>query len=74
MDEPTNNLDLETVAQIVAALKEFRGAILAISHDLDFLSKIGVTRAFNLKNLALHATVYLPDELEQYYQEVIGCG
>ncbi|HBB30710.1 MAG TPA: ABC transporter ATP-binding protein [Cyanobacteria bacterium UBA8803] len=74
VDEPTNNLDLETVAQIVAALKEFRGAILAISHDLDFLSKIGVTRAFNLKNLALHATVYLPDELEQYYQEVIGCG
>ena len=40
LDESTNNLDLETVSQIVEALEEYRGAICVISHDLDFLANI----------------------------------
>ncbi len=44
LDEPSNNLDLETVDQMVKALNAYQGGLLTISHDLDFLSRIN-TRA-----------------------------
>ncbi len=72
LDEPTNNLDLETVAQIVEALSEFQGAICVISHDIDFLSKIQITKAWRIKNKTLQFTAFLPNQQEQYYQEIIG--
>jgi ATPase subunit of ABC transporter with duplicated ATPase domains len=46
LDEPTNNLDIPTVDQIVKALNDYQGALWIISHDLDFLSRINITRSF----------------------------
>lgn len=71
LDEPTNNLDIETVAQIIDSLEEYQGALLVISHDVDFLSRINITKSFKLKDKALLTTVYLPYETEQYYQELL---
>jgi ATPase subunit of ABC transporter with duplicated ATPase domains len=71
LDEPTNNLDIETVEQIVEALDEYQGALLVISHDLNFLSRINITKALKLKDKVLQATAYLPRETEQYYQELL---
>jgi len=71
LDEPTNNLDLETVAQIIEALSEYQGAIWVISHDIDFLSNIQINKAFKIKDCGWQSTVYLPDEAEKYYQELL---
>ena len=44
LDEPTNNLDLESIEELTNGLNEYTGAILAVSHDADFLEDINVSR------------------------------
>lgn len=40
LDEPTNFLDYEHVLWLSEYLKEFKGAFIVISHDLEFLNEI----------------------------------
>ena len=42
LDEITNNIDLETKEHIIEVLKAYPGAIIIISHDLDFLEEIRI--------------------------------
>ena len=48
LDEPTNSLDLDSVAQLTAALRAYRGALLVATHDEPFLSEIGLTGLIDL--------------------------
>lgn len=43
VDEITNNLDMRTRAHVIEILNAYPGAVLAISHDEDFLRAINVT-------------------------------
>ena len=40
LDEPTNDLDLETLDLLQELLADYAGTVLLVSHDRDFLDRI----------------------------------
>lgn len=40
LDEPTNDLDFETLSSLKTALQEFEGALILVSHDRAFLDEV----------------------------------
>ncbi len=52
LDEPDNHLDIEALIWFEKYLKSYSGAILFISHDIDFMSNIA-TRILELANKKL---------------------
>lgn len=47
LDEPTNHLDIDAINWLEEFLKDFRGAIVFISHDREFIHKLA-TRIIDL--------------------------
>ena len=42
LDEPTNNLDIQSIEIITATIKNYTGTVIAISHDDYFIQEIGI--------------------------------
>ena len=54
LDEPTNHLDLDAILWLEDWLKSFRGTLLMISHDREFLDAI-IDRVLHIENQSVHA-------------------
>jgi ATP-binding cassette, subfamily F, member 3 len=56
LDEPTNHLDLESREALEAALNEFSGSLLLVSHDRALLDAVG-KRTVAIEDATLHSYV-----------------
>jgi ATP-binding cassette subfamily F protein 3 len=65
MDEPTNYLDIEGLAWLEEWLRQFRGALLLVSHDRSFLDNV-VTRMVEVEN---HALQEYPGDFASYVHQ-----
>lgn len=65
LDEPTNHLDLEIVERFEAALTQFRGALVVVTHDRRFIEKLKFDRILELSSKgirdATHQTFAHPE-------------
>lgn len=42
LDEPTNNLDIQSIEIITATIKNYTGTVVVVSHDKYFVNEIGI--------------------------------
>jgi ATPase subunit of ABC transporter with duplicated ATPase domains len=49
LDEPTNHLDLDAIEELEAALEQFSGAVVLVTHDRRFLEAFRATEAVELE-------------------------
>jgi ATPase subunit of ABC transporter with duplicated ATPase domains len=48
LDEPTNNLDIQNIEILTAAIAEYQGTLIVISHDPTFLEQINTQKSILL--------------------------
>lgn len=63
MDEPTNHLDMESIESLNTALDKFKGTLVFVSHDREFVSSLA-TRILEIKTDG--TIVNYPGTYEEY--------
>jgi ATPase subunit of ABC transporter with duplicated ATPase domains len=69
LDEPTNHLDIDAKDWLMGFLRQYRGALLVISHDLDLLDE-AITRVIHLDRPAEDAVGHVVEYKGTYSQYV----
>ena len=67
LDEPTNHLDVDAKTWLLDYMRQYKGALLVISHDLDLLDE-AITRVIHLDREAEDATGELVEYRGTYSQ------
>ncbi|MDF2825783.1 MAG: transporter-related protein [Mycobacterium sp.] len=67
LDEPTNDLDLDGLAQLERFVHDLRGGVVLVSHDREFLAR-SVTRVLEL-DLAQNTNTVFGGGYESYLEE-----
>lgn len=58
LDEPTNHLDSMTREYITSYIKKYRGTVLIISHDIEFLNSI-INKTLHIDKLSKKINIYI---------------
>ncbi|MFW5853055.1 MAG: ABC-F family ATP-binding cassette domain-containing protein [Patescibacteria group bacterium] len=64
LDEPTNNLDMETMEALEEMLKDYSGSLLIVSHDRYFLEKIKLDKILIIKEKNIETIYNLNDHIK----------
>ncbi|MDP4207916.1 MAG: ABC-F family ATP-binding cassette domain-containing protein [Bacteroidota bacterium] len=49
LDEPTNNLDIQSIEILTSAINEYTGTLLVVSHDNYFLNEVNVNQTLEIE-------------------------
>lgn len=71
LDEPTNHLDITTIETLEDIIKDFRGAVIVISHDRMFLKDVS-TATFWLDRGRMHLSNKGFSFFESWQEEIIN--
>ena len=73
MDEPTNHLDMESIESLNTALEKFKGTLIFVSHDREFVSSLA-TRILDIRPGANGAPATLVDYRGTYEEYLSSQG
>lgn len=72
LDEPTNDLDMDSLEMLLEMLTDYEGTLLIVSHDRDFLEKLVTRTLVFTKNSVIDLYGGYEDYLKYYKKDING--